>query len=1019
MSRIRNFVAWLLVATFIFSWQPLFSNQSGDGLHLPEVVVIGEDSARLEGFRDFGLLPALAPGIKLEPVADITTLGDAENGPGPGWETAAAQTPGCAYRNPVTASLARGFSGAEGYYRSGRQKYLEGLFGEAGEYFQAGLDKFRDSALIPDFHYWLAEIAFRQENYALARSHFVAVAKVETNQFYHFSCYSLALLDFREQKYAVAAKWFAVAAQSSDQRLATAALFWGGEALFHAGQLEAGRTTFLQLANDYPEAVECRAAFYRLATISFNQRDYQAALNFLKLMPAPISGDDMLRRQADLARGWCLYFLKHYENAQALFQSLQIGMASVDDVIPLAFLGELLSLIRQKKLVEARLAFDSRQDGLRNVAVAATALRELSAAYLEAKEPKPAVVLGRQLITLFPALLVRPDDYRSLARLQLEQEGNDKALATLTLGIEVFQEGDANLGLALEQARILLSVDRIEEAFIILERLFAEKEKFTAVEDCALLYLLWTRALNRLEKFSQTLTVLSVLPENFTPSWRTDLLYERAWAALKCSDFDGAINDFSGYLILAEETGKPQLIIQNAEINRAEAYFNQHHDRRTAEALDQFVKRWPQSPFLARAQNYRGLIALRQGAFEEAATIFANLLRCEGEIDEVIYAEVLYNLGESLFSLEKFPEAIKTYQQLIDMYPGDEISGRALIRMGESYFNMGEYLQAQFVYLTARRDYPGSSIDEKASYGMLLLAYNQDKFAYLEIEVKKFVDRFPDSSYTVPLMLLLVDLYQRQERPADLLALLKQLEEGDYARDLKLEAFYRHFKFDLGKGRQKEALDDCRRLLKRFPFSKYECDCRLYLSRCAFADNDLTTALETLTGLPEACRDRDLKRRVALLKAQIHHQLGDFSKAHSNYLAVIDERHIDNSAFIAFAGLGNLFAGRGKFDEAILFYDKAVKNPLPAKAALATLAQAGVLEKAGRIREAQKSYLRLSYLFPQQKKLVVDALLAAARLAKAKGDESTVRKIVEKLKSMTMTGSQEGRLKKIVDQNVR
>ena len=114
MSRIKNFTAWLLVAMFLFSWQPLFSNQSGDGLHLPEVVVIGEDRARIEGFRDFGLLPALAPGIKLEPVAENLTL-EAGASPGPDWETAAAQTPGCAYRNPVTASLARGFGGAEGY----------------------------------------------------------------------------------------------------------------------------------------------------------------------------------------------------------------------------------------------------------------------------------------------------------------------------------------------------------------------------------------------------------------------------------------------------------------------------------------------------------------------------------------------------------------------------------------------------------------------------------------------------------------------------------------------------------------------------------------------------------------------------------------------------------------------------------------------------------------------------------------------------------------------------------------
>jgi TolA-binding protein len=1013
---------------FVFSWQqPLFSNQSGEGLRLPEVVVIGEDCARLEGFRDFGLLPALAPGIKLEPVADKLTLEASEKGAGPNWETAAAQTPGCAYRNPVTASLARGFSGAEGYYRSGRQKYLDGLLDDAGEYFQAGLKKFSDSALIPDFHYWLAEIAFRQESYSTARNHFMAVSEVPANQFYHFSCYSLAWLDYREKEYPEAVKWFAVAAQTADRRLAAAALFWGGDALFLDGRSEDGHLAFLQLVNDYPEAAEYRAALYRLATISFNQRDYQTALNYLTVLPRPASGSDMLQRQADLARGWSLFFLDSLADAQTLFKGLQSESAGVDDVVPLAFLGEVLSLLGQNELVAARQIFASRPVELQKSAVAAAALRELASAYLENGEYESAAVLGEQLVILFPVSLIQVDDYRRLARLQAELGENDQALSTLALGLEAFpgsgetgkirESANANLILRLEQSQVLLSVGEPEKALVVLESLFVEKEQFSTSDDLSLLYLLLARALNRLEKYPQTLSILLSLPINCDPSARADLLYERAWAALKNSEFERAVHDFSVYMKWAEETGKAQLIIQNAEINRAEALFNLHRDLESEAALRLFVERWPQSPFLVRAQNYKGLIALRQGEFEEAVTIFDDLLSSESAGDSALQAEVLYNLGESFFSLENFSQAIITYQRLIDDYPGDEACGRALIRMGESHFNLGEYLKAQLVYLKAKHTYPGGSIDEKASYGMLLLAYNQDKFDYLEIEVKNFIGRFPESSYTVPLMLLLTDLYQRQERQADLQELLIQLEDGDYAKDLRLEATYRHFKLDLENGRQKEAREDCRRLLERFPFSKYECDCRLYLARSAFADNDFDTAYATLVGLPEVCPDPDLKRQMTLLLAQIYQQQGDFSKARSQYLSVIDTRRSDHVAFVAFAGLGALFAEQGEFDEALFFYDKAVKNPLTTEAAVAALARAVVLEMAGRIEAAQQAYLRLSYLYPEQKKLVAEALLAVVRLAHNKKDGQTVKKITEKLKTMTLTPTQQKELKKLVAEN--
>ncbi len=1024
MSRIKNLTAWLLIALFLFSWQPLFSNQSGEGLHLPEVVVIGEDSARLEGFRDFGLLPALAPGIKLEPVVDNLTLEANKSQPGPGWETAAAQTPGCAYRNPVTASLARGFAGAEGYYRSGRQKYLDGLLDEAEDYFKIGLEKFKESELVPDFHYWLAEIAFRQEDYARAITHFAAVTRSESNQFYYFSCYSLAWLDYREKRYPAAIKWFAVASETLDRRLAAAALFWGGEALFHGGQKESGRSTLLRLTAGYPEAAEYRAALYRLATLSFNERDYRTALSYLITLPEPVAGSDMLQRQAGLAQAWCLYFLGSFAEAQALFESLQSAIASVDDVVPLAFLGEILSLLKENNLLAANNVFTSRPEELRQSAVAAAALRELLAAYVEIEDYQAATILGLQLINSFPGTLVEADDYRRLARLQAELGENDRALETLDLGVGAMaRAGSADLVLRLERAQILFSTGESENALVVLESLFSEKERLSAVADRVLLYLLFTRTLNRLEKFSQTLIVLALLSADFTPAWRADLLYERGWAALKSQDYIGAVNDFSGYLELARKTEKPLLIIQNAEINRTEALFNLHQDQESATALTWFVERYPESPFLTRAQNYRGLIALRQGDFEGACNIFSDLLlpydSGQSSLDPALYAKVLYNLGESLFSLGKFSEAIKTYQQLIDKYPGLEISGRAMIRMGESHFNRGAYLPAQLVYLQAKKDFPEGAIDEKASYGLLLLAYNQDKFSYLEIEVKNFITRFPDSSYSVPLMLLLADLYQRQGRQSDLLTLLKQLEDGNYAKDLKLEANYRHFKLNLDNGRQAEAREACLRLLERFPFSKYECDCRLYLAHYAFANKDFETALETLTGLLEACPDPDLKRQVILLKARIFQQQGDFPKARSHYLSVVDEKRSDNFAFVAFAGLGALFAEQKEFSEALFFYDKAVKNPIPKEAASAALARAAVLEKSGRSREAQQAYLRLSYLFPQQEELVADALLAVVRLAQNEKDEKTVKKMTEKLNSITLTKAQQQDLKKLVAENGR
>jgi len=1019
MTRTKNIIAWLFLLVFLFNWQPLFSNQSGDGLNLPEIVVVGEDSARLEGFRDFGLLPKLAPGIKLEPVADNLTLKSGAVGSGPGWETAPTQAPGCAYRNSLTASLARGFGGAEGYYRSGRQKYIEGLLLEARSYFAEGLKKFKESELIPDFHYWLGEIDFRQERFQEARKHFSVVAASPGHRFYHFSCYSLAWLDYREKSFAAAGKWFAIAAESRERRLASAALFWESEALFQNSEPAAGRSVLLQLTSEYPDAAEYRAALYRLATLAFNQHDYNIALEYLRAMPAPAAGSDMLQRQADLARGWCCFFTLKYSDAEIVFKQLQSEISGVDDVVPLAFLGEILAQIKQHKLESAEATYAQRPERLLKAPVAAAALRELAVALAEAAEPEAAVTTGQELISNFPVSLLQVDDFRRLARLQASLDDNQKALQTLNTGIVAFTaqgvSDDVLIILRLEEAQILYSAAEFEKTLTVLELLFAEKWKIKVTADRYRVYLLLARTLNQLGNYSRTLKMLAQIPSDFVMTQQADLIYERGWAALQSGNFRLADNDFSAYLEIVKENESNTSIIQNAELNRAEALFNLHQDLETDALLVRFINRWPQSEFLPRVRNYQGLLALRRGEFEAAAAIFTELESSANKLDTKLAAEILYNLGESLFSLERYPEAIAVYKKLAAKDPQLKLSGQALIRMGESYFNQGEYLKSQLVYLKAKQLWPDTEIDEKASYGLLLLAYNQDKFPYLEIEVKSFIKRFPDSSYTVPLMLLLTDLYQRQEREADLIALLHDIETGDYAADLQLEAFFRLFKLDLKKGRKEAARIDCQRLLQRFPQSKYECDCRFYLARYAFLKGNHKAALIKLDALSaNGCPDPDLSQEVIFLKARIYQQLGDFPNARKFYLEIAENGSgRDTRAFMAFVGLGDIFVREKKFDEALFFYDKAARNPVKAEAAAAVLKSATTLEAAGRISASRKLYLRISYLYPEQQHIVGEALLAALRLAKQEQDKTTAKKVTEKLKALQLDKSQRREFEKL------
>jgi outer membrane protein assembly factor BamD (BamD/ComL family) len=341
------------------------------------------------------------------------------------------------------------------------------------------------------------------------------------------------------------------------------------------------------------------------------------------------------------------------------------------------------------------------------------------------------------------------------------------------------------------------------------------------------------------------------------------------------------------------------------------------------------------------------------------------------------------------------------------------IAGRALSRIGESWVNLGEYLKSQVVYLQARQDFPGGKIEEKAAYGMLLLAYNQDHYRYLEIEVKKFIKRFPDSSYSVPLIMLLLDLYQRQQRQGDLKALLAELESGGYPAEVKLEAAYRNFQLERRAGRKKAAAAICETLLERFPGSKYESDCRLFLARQAFVGHHYQVAGKWLGDLAESCSDPALRRRAQLLAGRIASARGDKVAARKVWLEVVSDRRSDAAAFTAFKLLARLCAGQGEIDKAVLYFDKASANPDHQAAARVLLEKVAFLEKAGRQQSALAAALRVSYLFPQQSEAVTEALFQAFRLAQAEKDKETAARVLQKLEKLKLSPARQEQLEKL------
>lgn len=1012
--RLSFFICCFAVLSLSFT-SGLKSDQAGEGLNLPEVVVVGEDSVKLKGFRDFTLMPLIAPGTKLEPVSDVLTLKESNATTAPKWATPAIQSPGCAYRNAVTAYVARGITGAAGYYRSGKQQYLEGAYQEAKYYFSTVLEKYPDSPFVSSSSYWLGEIAFRDQQMEASHAYFTRVTTDPGCQYLGYAYYSLGWLEYKAGKYELAADSFAaIAALDNFKDLQPTALFWRGESLLQVKKFKQSRAVLKKLLQTYPASSYIPQTRYLLASMAINRQDYQTALAYLNSLLnayADLKTSDILVRQSLLAAGWCHYYLHHYPQARERFKPL-LSPAAPEDTRPLAFLGYALSLIRDDRVQEALDSVGKQPDTIRKDRVSAVVLREIIAWDDAHGKSADAIKVSHLLLEKSPQKLLKADDFRHLAW-RYEKEGSfESALEVIERGIGVVLAKNGSVtSLQIEKARILQLLNRVEEAEKILNDVLHQTEQVSAKQkdQCRLLL---ARGYNTVGSYVSVLTILEAIPVDSQQPESVLASYERGWARMGLEAYEEALAEFDFFLQhqdLVAALVDPKNI-QNAMINKGECLFNLHRDEKAAITFNEFIQDFSASPFLDRARYYLALIDLRQGKNQLALDELSAVLRDypDSRLQDAIY----YQRGQAYFSLGRFATAIGEYEYVIDHYPQSPYAGKSLLKVGESYFNTQDYLRSKLAYLRAAQTYPKTSIEERARYGLLMLAYKQRHDDYLETEAVTFFKKFPRSAYLSPLVMMVADIYRQHQQWSDLQALLSTVISGQYPAEVKMDAIYQMISLAREKKDEQQLLDWCQRMVKQFPGGKYQCDCNLIFAQQAFKQEDYHQTLDLLDDSLTVCTDKHLQRQSLLLSARANEKVNQPAAAENLYKKVVSQEYQDSITFQALNALGELKERLHDYEQAEFFYQQAARNPKPELAAGSQYKRAMVLQKAGKKTEAIKQYLSLSYLFPKQENWIIKALGKAAELYEQDHKNAAAEKTYRKLLRYHLSAQQLNRVKK-------
>jgi tol-pal system protein YbgF len=97
-------------------------------------------------------------------------------------------------------------------------------------------------------------------------------------------------------------------------------------------------------------------------------------------------------------------------------------------------------------------------------------------------------------------------------------------------------------------------------------------------------------------------------------------------------------------------------------------------------------------------------MAFRKGDLKDALPLFEAFVRNHPK--SVLAPDAVYWLGETCFGLERYDEAVLSFDRVVKDFPGSKKELAALLRQGESFEKMGDAKSARIIYEKLMKEHP-------------------------------------------------------------------------------------------------------------------------------------------------------------------------------------------------------------------------------------------------------------------------------------------------------------------------
>ena len=487
-------------------------------------------------------------------------------------------------------------------------------------------------------------------------------------------------------------------------------------------------------------------------------------------------------------------------------------------------------------------------------------------------------------------------------------------------------------------------------------------------------------------KSFKALTVMDQLPPDILPevyrgiAWNyySEKKWEKAVAAYR--DF---LNQFPKSVFAPE-----------AYLRQAESYYNSNSYSEARDRFQQLIDRYPLHPEALEARILMARINWVQEKYDAAKIMLEEALKYSSTGQQrqrimSLQGDLARELGDH--------EAAAQYYRLA--FTEDNKGPRAaatLLNQANSLYTLRRFEKSGEVYHEVVNRFPQSQEAVTAQYSIGLTYFQENRLDEYLDECRQTAAAHPGSNQGALALTGATEILIEQKRYDEAISAYDELiSEFASVADIEQILFRKAQALSL-KGDVDGAKQEFHHLLDYSPRGLYAADASLALGDFATQDHDFESALEWYSSVIETFPYHPRFDEALLKGAETARHLGQNETALQGLDRFFDEHSGSKFIFEAHLTAGKIFVADQETDSARTHLEIASTSPDRKIAAEALFWIAKNQLAAGAVSEALKNFMKVSYLYTDQRQIAVDSLNEAGNILKKQGKDVEANRLFDK-----------------------